>query len=87
MSHAVCAPAYALFNLFDVHVLAVERGPRLFTLAVGDRPVETSVVAEVEHALNAVPSFQPPQPEVSGFPVLCEVRSFGHTSMSRGLPL
>ncbi|WP_370658525.1 transposase family protein [Kocuria sp. CCUG 69068] len=34
MSHAICAPACALFDLPDVHVLAVERGPHSFTLVV-----------------------------------------------------
>ena len=38
MAHAICAPACALFDLPDVHVLAVERGPRSFTLAVETVP-------------------------------------------------
>ena len=38
MLHATCAPACTLFDLPDVHVLAVERGPRSFTLAVETVP-------------------------------------------------
>ncbi|MEX3510774.1 transposase family protein [Kocuria carniphila] len=38
MSHAICAPACALFDLPDVHVLAVERGLRSFALAVETVP-------------------------------------------------
>ena len=38
MSHAICAPACALFDLPDVHVLAVERGPRSFTVTAQTHP-------------------------------------------------
>ena len=38
MLHARCAPACTLFDLPDVHVLAVERGPRSFTLTVETVP-------------------------------------------------
>ena len=38
MSHAICAPACALFDLSDVHVLAVERRPRSFRLVVETVP-------------------------------------------------
>ena len=38
MSHAICAPACALFDLPDVHVLAVERGPRSFTVTAQTDP-------------------------------------------------
>ena len=38
MSHAICAPACALFDLPDVHVLAVERGARQFTVVVETVP-------------------------------------------------
>jgi transposase len=38
VSHAICAPACVLFDLPDVHVLAVERGPRSFTLVVETVP-------------------------------------------------
>ena len=38
MSHAICAPACALFDLPDVHVRAVERGPRSFTVVVETSP-------------------------------------------------
>ncbi|GGG60178.1 hypothetical protein GCM10011374_23810 [Kocuria dechangensis] len=38
MSHAICTPACALFDLPDVHVLAVERGPRLFALVIETVP-------------------------------------------------
>ncbi|WP_426120426.1 transposase family protein [Kocuria sp. LHG3120] len=31
-SYALCAPACALFDVFDVHVPAVERGSRSFTV-------------------------------------------------------
>jgi transposase len=34
VSHAICAPGGALFDLPDVHVLAIKRGPRWFTLVV-----------------------------------------------------
>ena len=44
MSHAICAPACALFDLTDVHVLTVERGPRSFT-----------VVAETASSLAGCP--------------------------------
>lgn len=38
VSHAICAPACALFDLPDVHVRAVERGPRSFTVVVETSP-------------------------------------------------
>ena len=38
MSHAVCAPASALFDLSAVHVLTVERGPRSSAPVVESAP-------------------------------------------------
>ncbi|PZP18454.1 MAG: ISL3 family transposase, partial [Kocuria rhizophila] len=38
VSHAICAPACALFDLPDVHVRAVERGPRSFIVVVETSP-------------------------------------------------
>lgn len=38
MSHALHAPACAIFDLFDVHVLTVERHRSSFTLIVGTVP-------------------------------------------------
>ena len=54
MSHAICAPACALFDLPDVHVRAVERGPRSFTVVVDRGATRCSLAVQLGRGLNSL---------------------------------
>ena len=69
MSHARCAPACALFDLPDVHVLTIEHGPSMMTLTIETAPgpvgcpgcgVVAAAHGRRNHRLHDVPAFGTP---------------------------